>query len=134
MIKLGILREEKIPEDYRVPFTPQQCKEIQEQYPEIQFVVQPSKIRTYPIERYEAEGIEVQEDLSACDYLFGVKEVRIQDLISDKPYFFFSHTKKAQAYNQELMHALIEKNVRMVDYETLTEEDGQRIVGFGKWA
>jgi len=134
MIKIGILREEKIPEDYRVPFTPKQCKAIQEQYPEIQFVIQPSKIRTYPIERYEQEGITVQEDLSVCNYLFGVKEVRTQDLIPNKPYFFFSHTKKAQPYNQKLMHALIEKNIRMIDYECLTYEDGNRIVGFGKWA
>ncbi len=134
MIKLGILREEKIPEDYRVPFTPKQCKEIQQQYPAIRFVVQPSEIRTYPIERYKECNIDVQEDLSNCDYLFGVKEVRVQDLIADKPYFFFSHTKKAQPYNQNLMHAMIEKNIRMIDYETLTEENGQRIVGFGKWA
>lgn len=134
MIKIGILREEKIPEDYRVPFTPKQCKAIQGQYPEIHFVVQPSEIRTYPIERYAELGIEVKEDVSDCDYLFGVKEVRTQDLIANKPYFFFSHTKKAQPYNQGLMHTLIEKKIRMIDYECLTEEDGQRIVGFGKWA
>lgn len=134
MIKIGILREEKIPEDYRVPFTPAQCKAIQEQYPDIHFVVQPSNIRTYPIEQYEEQGIAVQEDLSDCNYLFGVKEVRTQDLIPNKPYFFFSHTKKAQPYNQNLMHTLIEKNVRMIDYECLTEENGNRIVGFGKWA
>ncbi len=134
MIKIGILREEKIPEDYRVPFTPAQCKAIQEQYPEIHFVVQPSKIRTYAIDRYEEMGIEIQEDLSDCNYLFGVKEVRTQDLIPGKPYFFFSHTKKAQTYNQPLMHTLIDKKIRMIDYECLTEESGDRIVGFGKWA
>lgn len=134
MIKIGILREEKIPEDYRVPFTPKQCKEIETEHPEIKFVVQPSAIRTYAIEKYKEQGIAVREDLSDCNYLFGVKEVRSQDLIPEKPYFFFSHTKKAQSYNQDLMHALIEKKIRMIDYECLTEEDGQRIVGFGKWA
>ncbi len=134
MIKIGILREEKIPEDYRVPFTPAQCKQIQEQYPEITFSIQPSEIRCFPIGAYEEVGVTVAEDLSDCNYLFGVKEVRIEDLIPNKPYFFFSHTKKAQSYNQKLMHALIEKNVRMIDYECLVDKRGDRIVGFGKWA
>lgn len=134
MIKIGILREEKIPEDYRVPFTPRQCQAIQAQHPQVHFVVQPSDIRAFSDWQYESHGIEVNEQLGHCDYLFGVKEVRPQDLINGKAYFFFSHTKKAQPYNQPLMHALIEKNIRMIDYECLTYQNGRRIVGFGKWA
>jgi hypothetical protein len=66
--------------------------------------------------------------------LLGVKEVPVEHLIPDKTYFFFSHTKKKQPYNQKLMHALIEKRIRMIDYECLTHLDEQRILGFGLFA
>ena len=32
------------------------------------------------------------------------------------------------------MKALIEKKIRMIDYECLTHDDGHRVVGFGYWA
>ncbi len=64
----------------------------------------------------------------------GIKEVPVDYLISGKTYFFFSHTKKKQAHNQGLMHALIEKKIRMIDYECLTHSDEQRILGFGMYA
>ena len=40
-------------------------------------------------------GAVIQEDMSECDVLFGVKEVPIENLIPNKTYFFFSHTIKA---------------------------------------
>jgi hypothetical protein len=83
---------------------------------------------------YAEAGIELSEDLSSCDILMGIKEVPAEYLIPDKTYFFFSHTKKKQPHNQGLMHALIEKRIRMIDYECLTHSDEQRILGFGLWA
>jgi len=55
-------------------------------------------------------------------------------LLPDKTYMFFSHTKKAQPYNQKLMHAMVEKKVTLIDYECLEHKDGQRIIGFGFFA
>jgi alpha-aminoadipic semialdehyde synthase len=66
-------------------------------------------------------GAEIQEDLSSCDVLFGVKEVPIENLIQNKTYFFFSHTIKAQEYNMPLLDAMFEKNIRMIDYESIRE-------------
>jgi hypothetical protein len=66
--------------------------------------------------------------------LIGIKEVPVEKLMEGKTYFFFSHTKKKQPYNQKLMQAMIHKNIRMVDYECLTHADGQRILGFGFFA
>ena len=63
MIKIGILREEKIPADYRVPFTPLQCKILQQQYPHIQFVVQPSAIRCFTEDEYRSKGILINENI-----------------------------------------------------------------------
>lgn len=134
MIRIGIVREGKTPQDNRTPFSPKQCKEIQEKYPNVQFLIQPSPIRCFSDAEYATNGLVLEEDLSSCDFLFGVKEALIDSLLEGKTYFFFSHTKKAQAHNKKLMKAFIEKKIRMIDYECLTHDDGHRIVGFGYWA
>jgi len=133
-IKIGVLREEKNPPDKRVPLTPLICSELTRRYTNLDIVVQPSKIRCYSDEEYTAFGVTLQEDLSDCDVLMGVKEVPSEKLIPNKKYFFFSHTIKKQPHNKTLMKALIAKNVQMIDYETLTDKSHNRIIGFGRYA
>ena len=134
MIRIGLIREGKNPPDTRVPLTPVQCAEIMHEHPEIRIVAQPSPNRCYTDAEYAAQGIPLQEDLTDCDVLLGVKEVPTDQIIPNKTYFFFSHTKKAQAYNKPLMQALIAKNICMIDYECLVHADSQRILGFGFYA
>ncbi|MDI9339592.1 MAG: NAD(P)-dependent oxidoreductase [Sediminibacterium sp.] len=133
-IKIGVLREEKSPPDKRVPLTPLICSDLSRRYPQLELVVQPSKIRCYSDEEYTAFGVTLQEDLSDCDVLMGVKEVPYDNLIPGKKYFFFSHTIKKQAHNQKLMKTLIAKKIQMIDYETLTDKNRNRIIGFGRYA
>jgi saccharopine dehydrogenase (NAD+, L-lysine-forming) len=134
MTKIGVIKERKTPEDNRVLFTPVQCRHIMAKYPGVEIVVEPSEVRCYKDDEYRAEGIRVTENLADCDILLGVKEVPVEQLMPGKTYFFFSHTKKKQPHNQHLMHALIEKRIRMIDYECLTFKDEQRILGFGLFA
>src|SRR5690554_3403705 len=134
MLKIGIIREGKNPPDSRVPLTPQQCKDILRKYKNVDIFIQPSPIRCFTDQEYEDLGIQISNDLSHCNLLLGVKEVPVQQLIPNQSYMFFSHTKKKQDYNQSLMHALIEKKIKMIDYELLTYEDGKRIIGFGFFA
>ncbi len=133
-IKIGVLREEKSPPDKRVPLTPLICSELVKKYPHLEIVVQPSKIRCYSDDEYTSFGVPLQEDLNDCDILMGVKEVPADKLIPHKKYFFFSHTIKKQAHNQKLMKSLIEKKIEMIDYETLTDKQHNRIIGFGRYA
>ncbi|RQO30763.1 alanine dehydrogenase [Taibaiella sp. KBW10] len=133
-MKIGLIKEGKIPTDTRVALTPEQCIDIVKTYPQLSIVVQPSPNRSYADQEYIDAGVNLQEDLSDCDVLLGIKEVPVAELIPGKTYFFFSHTKKKQAYNQKLMHALIEKKITMIDYEALTYDNGQRIIGFGFFA
>jgi saccharopine dehydrogenase (NAD+, L-lysine forming) len=133
-MKIGIIRETKTPQDNRVPFSPHQCADLLEKYSNLSIAIQPSQLRCFSDEEYVAKGIAMQEDLSDCDVLFGVKEVKIESLIPHKTYCFFSHTKKKQAYNKPLMKALISNNIRLIDYECLTHDDGQRVLGFGYFA
>jgi len=133
-MKIGLIREEKIPSDTRVAFTPDQIKSIIKTNPSFQFFIQPAKTRCFSDSEFENAGAIVQEDISDCDFLFGVKEVPISSLISNKPFFFFSHTIKKQAYNKKLLKAILEKNIQLVDYECITNEKGIRLVAFGRWA
>lgn len=133
-IKIGVLREEKSPPDKRVPLTPLICSELNRKYPNVEVVVQPSKIRCYSDEEYTSFGITLQEGLSDCDILMGVKEVPKESIIANKKYFFFSHTIKKQAHNQKLIKAMLEKKIQMIDYETLTDKNHNRIIGFGRYA
>lgn len=132
--KIGIVREGKVPPDFRVPLTPAQAAAVKQRFAGVDVVVQPSPIRRFKDDEYVAAGISLQEDLSDCDILLGVKEVPIDMLIPNKTYLFFSHTIKKQAHNKKLMRALLEKRIRMVDYETIRDTKGKRIIGFGRYA
>lgn len=131
---LGIIRETKTPPDRRVPFTPKQCRTLLDQYQHLDLLIQPSSMRCYTDEEYRAEGITLSKDLSSCDILMGVKEVKLNALIEGKSYLFFSHTAKKQPYNRELLREVVRKGIRLIDYEYLTGEDGIRVVAFGRWA
>lgn len=133
-MKIGIIREGKNPPDKRVPFTPSQCVELQDRFPSIQVVVQTSPIRAFKDEEYATLGITVQEDMSSCDVLMGVKEVPLDMLIPDKKYFFFSHTFKEQPYNRKLLQGILDRRIQLIDYEVLKDADGSRIIGFGRYA
>lgn len=132
-MKIGIIREGKVPPDSRVPLTPEQCAEVAREFP-VDIVVEPFPGRCYPDERYLRTGIRLAEDLSGQDILLGVKEVPVSQLIPGKTYFFFSHTIKEQPYNRNLLRAILEKNIRLVDYEVLTDEQGKRLIAFGRFA
>ncbi len=134
MIRIGLIRERKKLPDERVAFTPKQCAYLMAHYEGLQIVVEPSPTRCFSDAQYAAEGVTLTTDLTDCDILMGIKEQPGEYLIPDKTYFFFSHTKKKQPYNQPLMHALIDKRIRMIDYECLTYADEQRILGFGLYA
>ena len=131
---IGIIREEKTPQDNRVALTPSQCKWLLKNFNSVNVIVQPSAHRCFSDQEYTRAGITVQEDLSNCDFLFGIKEAIGNSLIPNKTYLFFSHTKKLQPYNQKLLQTIIKKNITLIDYECLEHEDGARIIGFGFFA
>lgn len=132
-MKIGIIREGKNPPDARVPLTPEQCARIQQLFP-LEIVVQPSAVRCYRDEEYRRAGIVLSEYLDDCDLLMGVKEVPVDQLHADKTYCFFSHTIKKQAYNRKLLQAILDKHIRMIDYEVMTDDNGVRLVAFGYFA
>ena len=131
---IGLIREGKLPADNRVALTPAQAQYLQKQYPNLQIIVEPSPDRCFSDEEYRRAGIQVDSDLSKCEILLGIKEVPVSQLLAEKTYLFFSHTKKEQAANRALMQAMVEKKITLIDYECLVHPDGQRLIGFGFFA
>jgi alanine dehydrogenase len=133
-MKFGILKERKNPPDRRVVFSPEKLKEFKQQFPEAEIVVESSDIRIFSDDAYENAGFEITNDVSDCDVLLGVKEVPVENLIQNKKYFYFSHTIKKQPYNRKLLKTMLERNIEMYDHETITKQNGARLIGFGRYA
>jgi alanine dehydrogenase len=133
-MKFGILKERKNPPDRRVIFSPNELARLKQLYQGASIKVESSDIRVFTDEQYKNLGIEVTNDISDCDVLFGVKEVPVEDLIPNKAYFFFSHTIKKQPYNRKLLQAILEKNIDLYDHETIVDSHNRRLIGFGRYA
>ncbi|MDP3680382.1 MAG: NAD(P)-dependent oxidoreductase [Flavobacterium sp.] len=133
-MKFGILKERKNPPDRRVIFSPDELARLKQLYQGASIKVESSDIRVFTDEQYKNLGIEVTNDISDCDVLFGVKEVPVENLIPNKAYFFFSHTIKKQPYNRKLLQAVLEKNIDLYDHETIVNSHNHRLIGFGRYA
>jgi alanine dehydrogenase len=133
-LKIGVIREEKVPPDNRTPLTPRQCQHLQEEYPNVEVFVQSSEARCYTNEDYRTFGIPVVDSVKHCDLLLGIKEVPPEKLIAGKTYMFFSHTMKKQPHNQQLLRTVLDKDITLIDYELLADDNLVRLIGFGNWA
>lgn len=133
-MKFGIIKERKNPPDRRVVFTPEELVKLKEEFPLAEIKIESSDIRVFTDDQYSSLGFEVTNDVSDCDVLIGVKEVPVDALIPNKKYFFFSHTIKKQPYNRKLLVACLEKNIRLIDHETIVDANNKRLIGFGRYA
>ena len=55
----------------------------------------------------------------------------------DKSYMFFSHVIKGQPANMPLLQTILDKKIRLFDYECITvdgKRGSKRLVAFGKFA
>lgn len=133
-IKIGLLRETKTPPDRRVAIPPALASEVTMRFPCVEVIVQPSQNRCFPDEEFIAAGVKIQEDLSDCDWLIGVKEVHPPTLLEGKKYLFFAHVAKKQLYNRLLLKEIVRKKITLIDYEYLKDEENLRLIAFGRWA
>lgn len=133
-LKLGVIKEGKNPPDKRVPLTPNQCVQLIKEYSNLDLTVQSSPVRIFKDEAYSNLNVPVVDSLEDRDVIIGVKEVNIEDLLPNKTYLFFSHTIKEQPYNRELLRAILDKNIRLLDWEVLTDPKRNRLIGFGRYA
>ena len=132
-IRIGIRREDKNRWERRAPLIPEHVRELVEEHG-IEVYLQPSKIRAFPDEEYARAGAKLQEDLSSCPVIFGIKEFPLEFFEPGKTYVFFSHTIKGQPHNMPMLRRILELGCTLIDYERIVDDQGRRLIGFGRWA
>ena len=130
---IGIRREDKNIWERRVPLIPEHIENLKNDY-EIETIIQSFDRRAFSDKQFEDSGAIVQEDLTECPVIFAVKEIPIKLLQQNKTYLFFSHTLKGQEYNMPLLKKIMELKCTLIDYEVIRNENGKRLVFFGKYA
>jgi alpha-aminoadipic semialdehyde synthase len=126
---LGIVRETKNVWERRVPLTPDDLKKLMAEK-SFSTIIQPSENRIFSDQAYQQAGAILQEDLSSCDLIIGIKEIKNEDLIKNKAYLYFSHTIKGQSYNMPMLQKLIDSKCTLMDYERMVNEKNQRLIFF----
>nr|HPR62529.1 hypothetical protein [Prolixibacteraceae bacterium] len=130
---IGILSESKEKES-RSPLSPADAHLLLNTFKNLHIKVEPSKNRVYNNEEYIKAGAEITNDLSNCDIIVGLKEVKKERILEGKTYLFFAHVAKRQNDKKEYLKTLISKNITLIDYEYLTQNSTKRIAAFGYWA
>jgi saccharopine dehydrogenase (NAD+, L-lysine forming) len=130
---IGIIRETKNEWERRTPLIPEDVKQLKTELG-VHFLVQPSGLRVYDSEEYLQQGATVNKDLSACEMIFGIKEVKVEDLLAGKIFLFFSHTTKGQAYNMPMLRRIMELKSTLIDYERMIDDQGKRLIYFSYYA
>ncbi|KAJ2609943.1 hypothetical protein H4S08_003829, partial [Coemansia sp. RSA 1365] len=131
---IGIRREDKNRWERRVALTPAHVRRLIKETG-ARVLVQPSNTRIFNNASFERVGAVIEEDLSKADAILGIKEIPIDKLIPDKTYLLFSHTHKGQSYNMQTLQAFLDKNIRLIDYELMTDPNScKRLVLFGTHA
>ncbi len=133
MCRIGVRREDKNEWERRVPIVPLHARELFQRH-HVQTVIQPSKIRIFSDDAYRAAGAQVTDDISDCRTIFAIKEIPVKLLQPGRTYIFFSHTIKGQTHNMPMLKRLMELNCQLVDYERIVNEQGKRLVAFGRFA
>lgn len=134
---IGILAETKSPWERRVALTPLGCRSMISEG--IRILVQPSRTRCFSDDEYRESGCELVEDLSPCNLIIGLQYPDINNLLPEKTYMIFSHCKKGKTENQAMLEKILEKKIRLIDYECIKEDkedrsQAQRLVSFGRIA
>ncbi len=76
-------------------------------------------------------GAEISEDLSPADVIFGLKEIDVDNILSNKTYLFFSHTHKGQQKNKAMLQSFVENNSTVIDFELIrTDKNIRPITAF----
>ncbi len=130
---IGIRREDKNPWERRVPLIPTHVRELIQSHG-LEIWIQPSTIRAFPDSEFVREGARLEEDLSPCSIVLAVKEIPLPFFAEDKVYIFFSHTTKGQPFNMPMLRKMIERRCTLIDYEKIVNDQGQRLLFFGKEA
>lgn len=127
-----IRHEDKSDWERRVPLTPSQVKSLIEQGLEV--CVQRSPTRVFADAKYAEVGARLVDDVEGFPLVIGVKEIPKEQLRPGVSYLYFSHVIKGQDYNMPMLQTLLDQGCSLFDYEKITDDNGRRLVFFGRYA
>jgi len=130
---IGIRHEDKYEMERRCAIPPYLAEKLIKE-DNIKILVEKSEKRVFKDQEYEEVGATLVDDICDADIVFGVKEIPITKFIDNKTYVIFSHTIKGQQYNMPLLKKMMEKKCNLIDYEKVTDDNGRRLIFFGRFA
>ena len=130
---IGIRRETKSSWERRCPITPNLARRLVASGG-VQVVVQPSARRVFPDHDFTRAGAVLTTSLDDANIVLGVKEIPVELIRHGATYLFFSHVIKGQPVNMPMLRRLMELGCTLIDYEKITDDDGRRLVFFGRFA
>lgn len=130
---IGIRHEDKYKMERRVAIPPDHVRRLIEQR-NLRVLVEKSPKRIFTEDDYQESGAEIVDSLQEAPVIFGVKEMPKDFFEPEKTYIFFSHVIKGQSYNMPMLRTMMNKKCNLIDYETVAEESGKRLIFFGRYA
>ncbi len=130
---IAIRKEDKNVWERRTPLIPEDVKFLIKNFG-YKVIVQPSDIRIFTDKEYEEAGAILKDDLSEAEIIFGVKEIPPEKILPSKTYIFFAHVIKGQKHNMPMLKKLMDLKCNLIDYERIVDEQGRRLIFFGKYA
>lgn len=130
---IGIRHEDKYEHERRAPLTPKHVARLVRQK-KLDFIVETSPKRIFADEEYIEAGAQVRNNLKDCSVIVGVKEIPEECFEEEKTYVFFSHVIKGQSHNMPMLKRMMALKCNLVDYEKIVDEQGKRLIFFGRYA
>ncbi|CAG7884961.1 unnamed protein product [Brassica rapa] len=117
---VGILAESVNKWERRTPLTPSHCSRLlQDRTGVSRIVVQPSEKRIYHDALYSDVGCEISDDLSDCGIILCIKQPKLEMILPERAYAFFSHIHRAQKEKMPLLDKILSERVTLYDYELI---------------
>lgn len=108
MKRIGIRDEDKYAMERRSALTPKHAQALIEKHG-IQIDVLSSKKRAFTDKEFLEKGCNIVDNLDDNRIIFGIKEIPIDKIASDKTYIIFSHVIKGQAHNMPMLKKFMKK-------------------------
>lgn len=131
-LRIFIRKENKNRWERRTPLTPKAVARLSGL--RIPISVEKSPYRIYPDRAYENAGAPLVDHCGPAQVVLGIKEPDLEAIQAGQIHIAFSHTIKGQCYNMGLLQRFIDARATLIDYETMRDSDGARLIAFGRYA
>jgi saccharopine dehydrogenase (NAD+, L-lysine-forming) len=130
---IAVRRETKSLWERRAAVTPALARRLVSESG-LEVLVQPSARRIFADNEYVHAGARLTGNISDAEIVVGVKEIPLETFQPGTTYVFFSHVIKGQPYNMPMLAKIMERGCTLIDYETICDDEGQRLIFFGRYA